>query len=485
MHVSSSCRGNVLRRINKPIATFGVLAVAWAAISHRWAAAAEGEDAAAEKITYADHVRPILREHCFLCHNQNRAQNDLKLDNYENLMAGGASGPAVEPGDAENSYLYMLVSHSEQPFMPPNADRLPDEKLSLIKRWIEGGALKDAGSTAAKPKNQMDLSPTAANQPEGTPIMPEDLPKTPVTTVARPGAVTAAASAPWAPLTAVAGQHQVVLYNNESGELLGILPFPEGTPHVIKFNRAGSILLVGGGKAALRGMVVLFDVKTGNRLAELGDELDVVLAADISPDNKLVALGGPQKIVRVYQTADGNEIYSIKKHTDWVTALEFSPDGVLLATADRSGGVSVWEADTGREYQTLAGHPAMVNDLSWRADSNLLATAGQDGTVRLWEMERGSQVRSINAHADGATAVEFFRDGRLATCGRDRLCKTWDAAGRQIRQFGPLPDLAMVVTVSHDSARLAAGDFAGDFILWKTEDGQELAKLATNPAAPQ
>ena len=443
------------------------------------------DNAAAEKVTYADHVRPILREHCFLCHNQNRAQNDLKLDSYENLMAGGASGPAVEPGDAENSYLYMLVSHSEQPFMPPNADRLPEEKLSVIKRWIEGGALKDAGSVAAKPKNQMDLSLAAGDQPQGTPIMPENLPKAPVTNVARPGAVTAAASAPWAPLTAVAGQHQVVLYNNETGELLGILPFPEGTPHVIKFNRAGSILLVGGGKAALRGVVVLFDVKTGNRLAELGDELDVVLAADISPDNKLVALGGPQKTVRVYDTAEGNEVYSIKKHTDWVTALEFSPDGVLLATADRSGGISVWEADTGREFQTLAGHPAMINDLSWRSDSNLLATAGQDGTVRLWEMERGRQVRSINAHAGGVTAVEFFRDGRLATCGRDRLCKTWDASGKQTRQFGPLPDLAMTVTVSHDNTRVAAGDFTGEFVLWNAEDGRELAKLVTNPAAPQ
>ncbi len=445
---------------------------------------AEGE-AAAEKITYVDHVRPILREHCFLCHNQNRSQNDLKLDSYETLMAGGASGPSIEPGDAENSYLYMLVSHSEQPFMPPNADRLPDEKLAIIKRWIEGGALKDSGSTAAKPKNQIDLSLTASNQPQGTPILPENLPKTPVTTPARPGAVTAAASAPWAPLTVVAGQHQVVLYNNQTNELLGILPFPEGTPHVIKFNRAGSILLVGGGKAALRGVVVLFDVKTGNRLAELGDELDVVLAADISSDNKLVALGGPQKAVRVYDTSDGSEVYSIKKHTDWVTAIEFSPDGVLLATADRGGGVFIWEADTGREYQTLAGHTAPVTDLSWRSDSNLLATASQDETVRLWEMERGQQVRSIKAHAGGVTTVEFFRDGRLATCGRDGLCKTWDASGRQIRQFGPLPDLPLVVAVSQDNARVAVGDFAGDFVLWNAEDGKELAKLPTNPAAPQ
>lgn len=42
------------------------------------------DDATGEpKTTYTDHVRPILREYCFSCHNQNKAQNDLKVDSYD------------------------------------------------------------------------------------------------------------------------------------------------------------------------------------------------------------------------------------------------------------------------------------------------------------------------------------------------------------------------------------------------------------------
>ena len=69
----------------------------------------------------------------------------------------------------------------------------------------------------------------------------------------------------------------------------------------------------------------------------MGDELDAVLAADINAGQTLIALGGPQKIVRVFNVGDGSLAVEIRKHTDWVTAVEFSPDGVLLATADRAG----------------------------------------------------------------------------------------------------------------------------------------------------
>ena len=87
-------------------------------------------------------------------------------------------------------------------------------------------------------------------------------------------------------------------------------------------------------------------MKTGKRIAKIGDELDAVLAADLNPQQTLVALGGPNRTVRIYSTETGEQLHEIKKHTDWVYGLQFSPDGVLLASCDRSGGVFVWEADT-------------------------------------------------------------------------------------------------------------------------------------------
>jgi WD40 repeat protein len=346
------------------------------------------------KITYDEHVKPILREHCFSCHNADGAKSGLVLDTYAKAMEGGSGGEVVLPGDVESSRLYALVSHAEEPFMPPKQDQLAAAKLDIIKKWIEGGALENSGSTVViKKKKTFEFAGGGAGKPEVV-AMPEGLWRQPVVYTQRAGAVTALASSPWAPVVAVAGQRQIVLYHSDTAACLGVLPFPEGIPHVLRFSQNGTLLLAGGGRGGHSGFVALYDVKSGRRITKIGDELDIVLAADINADHTLIALAGPQRVVRVYATATGELVHEIRKHTDWVYAVEFSPDGVLLATSDRAGGLFVWEAETAREYLNLRGHNGPVHDVAWRADSNVLASAGEDGTVKQWEMNDGNQIKS-------------------------------------------------------------------------------------------
>ena len=49
----------------------------------------------AAKVTYDDHVKPIFREHCLSCHNQEQKKGGLALDNYAATMAGGAVAIAL------------------------------------------------------------------------------------------------------------------------------------------------------------------------------------------------------------------------------------------------------------------------------------------------------------------------------------------------------------------------------------------------------
>ena len=342
-----TCQPPSLQRLLPVLAILGLLAAA-----PRPGAADEAKpaDAAKEKINFDDHIKPIFREHCVVCHDQSDASGGLALDTYGAVMAGGSSGEVVVAGEVGASRLFKLVNHDERPFMPPDEDAIDQAKRDLLRSWIEGGALENAGSKASvKKKTSMALAgPVSGGKPEN-PAMPETLLKQPVVYSERAGAITAIASSPWAPLVAVAGQKQIVLYHSDSGNLLGVLPFPEGIAYVLRFSRDGSLLLAGGGRGGQSGYAVLFDVKTGRRLTKLGDEFDAVLAADISADHRHVALGGPQKLVRIYSTETGEMLYEIKKHTDWIYAIAYSPDGVLLATADRSNGLFVWEADTARE----------------------------------------------------------------------------------------------------------------------------------------
>ncbi len=441
------------------------------------AAAADGP-----KITYEENVRPIFREHCFACHNQGKATNDLALDSYERIRKGGASGEAITPGDPDGSYLFSLVTHKDQPHMPPGGDKIAANKIETIRQWIAGGALKDSGAKVEVKKAAVNLAmASGASRPEGPAVMPEGVSRQPAIYTRRAAAITALAASPWAPLVAIAGQRQIALYNTDSAELAGVLPFPEGIPFSLRFSRSGRLLLAGGGMAASRGLAVVYDVRSGKRLSQVGDELDAVLTADINAGQTLIALGGPQKIVRVFNVGDGSLAAEIRKHTDWITAVEFSPDGVLLATADRAGGVWVWEAGSDREFQALEGHKAAVTAMSWRDDSNVLATASEDGTIALWSMDNGKRIKKITAHSGGVTSVQFLHDGRFVSGGRDRTVKLWGPGGNQTRQFEPMSDLVMKVAATHDGARIVAGDWSGEVRLATTADGKIASRLAANP----
>jgi Planctomycete cytochrome C/WD domain, G-beta repeat len=437
------------------------------------------------KVTYDDHVLPILREKCFGCHNQDKAKGGLVMSSYTALMTGGSSGEVIKPGSPDDSRLFLLVSHKAQPNMPPKSPRIADENLETIKQWIVGGALENSGSkarAASKPKTEISLTSIVRGKPQGPPPMPPTtLSLEPVVRTARPGALTALAHSPWAPLVAVAGQEQVLLYHSETLELLGVLPFPEGIPDVLRFSRNGGLLLAGGGRGAKTGKVVLWNVKTGERILTVGDESDTVLAADISPDQTQIALGGPSKVIRIYGTKDGQLVREIKKHTDWVTALEYSPDGVLLATGDRNGGLFVWEAFTGREYFSLRGHTAEITDVSWRDDSNVLASASEDTTIRLWEMENGNPIKSWGAHGEGAQAVKYTHDNRLVSCGRDRVARIWDQNGALQKIFEAFPDVALRAAASEDDKRVIAGDWSGQIRVWNAADGKRIGNLVANP----
>lgn len=441
----------------------------------------------AKKPTFDEDVLPVLKQHCVNCHGNDKQRGGLNVATFAATMAGGSSGVVVMPGDPDKSRLYSLSAHKEEPKMPPNGNKIPDGHLEIIRLWIEQGGRENAGSKAmvpAKPKVDISLKGASRGKPEGPPPMPQagKLKLEPIVRTRRPNAVLALAASPWAPLVAVGGQRQVVLYHADTAMIVGVLPFEHGQINSIKFSRNGKMLLVAGGLQGASGKAVLYNIESGEVVTTVGDkETDAILSADLSADQSMIAVGTPTKLIRVYSTADGSLLRETKKHTDWVTAVEFSPDGVLLATGDRNGGVFIWEAVTGREFHSLRGHTAMISDLSWRPDSNVVATASEDNSIRLWEMENGQPIKNWGAHAGGTLSVKYAIDGRIVSTGRDRVTKLWDGNGAVQKQFEALPDLGLQVTVTHDSSRVIAGDWSGHVKAWAIADGRQLATLDPNP----
>lgn len=438
-----------------------------------------------EKLTYDDHIRPLLENKCFSCHNPDKKKGGLELTSYSGLMNGGSGGAVVDAGNPSGSRLWTMSAHKEEPVMPPEGAPMEAKDLALLSKWIAGGVLQAKGSVAkASNKPKVDLSfAGGSGKPAGPVARPENVLLEPVIVTPRTSAVIAMAASPWTSLLAVAGQKQILLYDTESHDLAGILPYPEGHARSLKFSANGSLLIMGGGRGGKLGHAVVWDVKTGKRVTEIGKEFDQVMSADISPDHRKVALATNTKKVKCFDVATGEELYLIAKHTEWVTGADFSPDGILLATSDRNGNVFVWEADNGGEFYALGQHKGSVTDLAWRADSNILASCSADGIIFTWEMKTGKQVATWAAHGGNVQSVSFTPDGRLLSCGADGTTAMWSIDGKRLPHAQGIKQADQVAKVVglYDSKLFVSSNWLGEVRFFETETGREITQVTSNP----
>jgi cytochrome c553 len=104
------------------------------------AASVRGADPAADATAFFEkEVRPLLVEKCLRCHGPKKQQAGLRLDSRAGLMKGGDSGPAIVPAAPDRSRLIDVVRQQGGVKMPPK-DKLRDDQISALARWVQMGA---------------------------------------------------------------------------------------------------------------------------------------------------------------------------------------------------------------------------------------------------------------------------------------------------------------------------------------------------------
>jgi len=168
-------------------------------------------------------------------------------------------------------------------------------------------------------------------------------------------------------------------------------------------------------------------------LSTLEGHASGVQAMAFSSDGKLLATGGHDQSVRVWNLATEALVHTLHSHGSCVHAVAFSPDGSRLAGGSPDGTVKLWDPRAGELLHTLRGHSTVADLLAFSPDGDTIATAStnaDDLAVRLWLVETGDQLSVLTGHTDALTSVAFSPDGAmLATCSRDKTIKLWDVSG--------------------------------------------------------
>ena len=94
-------------------------------------------------------VKPTLEYYCMECHNSKTASkfNQLNLESGKSAMTTGLHKPVIRPGKPDESLLFAVLrlGHAEALAMPPAPDKVSDEQLADIRRWIRAGAVWPEG----------------------------------------------------------------------------------------------------------------------------------------------------------------------------------------------------------------------------------------------------------------------------------------------------------------------------------------------------
>ena len=123
--------------------------------------------AADQPVSFGRDIQPVLESSCWKCHGGAVQLSKLDLRTRDAALKGGERGPALVPFKAAESRLYRVIAGLEKPAMPLGG-KLTDTQISLIKDWIDQGAVWDAAPATKAPDSATQLAAL-----EDAPIPPE------------------------------------------------------------------------------------------------------------------------------------------------------------------------------------------------------------------------------------------------------------------------------------------------------------------------
>ena len=179
------------------------------------------------------------------------------------------------------------------------------------------------------------------------------------------------------------------------------------------------------------------------------------------------------KVVRLHDEIGRNSPIPIVKCVD------VEQRGQLLAFGGDDHIVRLWNVPAQKFISTLRGHREAVRGLTFSPDASRLATVAQDGQIHFWNVQDGRLLRTLNEPARGARQIIFQPDGsRFAVCGFDKNVRIYDATTYRLLATLPAHDTNNeTVAYSADGSLLAAGGRTGVVRIWKTSDNKHLTDI--------
>jgi WD40 repeat protein len=364
----------------------------------------------AAKVSYYRDVRPILQANCQGCHQPAKSKGGYVMTDFKRLLAGGEDeGAAIVPKHPEQSSILKMVTPQDgEVRMPKGKTPLVETEVALISSWIQQGAEDD---TPADAKRHYDA--------EHPPVY------------SRPPVVTSLDFSPDGKLLAVAGFHEVLLYEKNGTILAGRLVGLSERVQSLRFSPDGEWLAVAGGDPARLGEIQIWDVAKRKLTVSAPVSYDTLYGVSWSPDSKLVAFGCADNTVRAIEASSGRQVVQMGSHSDWALSTTFSIKGDHIISGGRDMSVKLTEVAAQRFVDNVTSiTPGALKGgvlaVTTHPEFEHIVAAGSDGLPRVYRIFREIKreigddaqfIADLFSMTGRVFSVRFSANGKRIACG--------------------------------------------------------------------
>lgn len=214
--------------------------------------------------------------------------------------------------------------------------------------------------------------------------------------------------------------------------------------------------------------------------------VDAVYAIAFSPDGSLLATGGGDERVVLWDVRQRTNLWTKPVDFIFATSIAFSRDGRRLFASGYDQNIRSWDLEDPKQVQTWRGHAARINRLAMAPDGSSLVSASDDGTARVWPLAKmdsasalppGQPFNTLFSSEDvpsskpehvvvcglavspGQDRVAASEQRRLLLCDLGSGTVLTNVTAREI--FAPKPSALRGVSFSPDGNQLAVGSADG------------------------
>jgi WD40 repeat protein len=243
--------------------------------------------------------------------------------------------------------------------------------------------------------------------------------------------------------------------------------------HAIAVSPDGKLVATGG----FDNVVKVWDLAPDGTLKEkkaLTGHTGPVYGVAFHPKDPVLVSVSQDKTGRIWSLSDGKTTFELKGHTDIVDAVAISPDGKLIATgagpADKS--VKLWNTADGKELKALGTHGGSVYSVAFSPDGKTLASASADMLVKTWDVAAQKELKQLKGHEQAVTAVLFAGDPNvIVSASMDRSIRVWNATeAKETKKLGPTTDDPYALAWWQPSKTLAVCGYSGQVTTYALDD---------------